>query len=315
MSTRRILTRRVVLLGGLLVGLPLALILALVAAVAFLDQSNGSIVSSGRQRAFLLHVPPGHDPARPTPLVISLHGAALWPAFQRDLSGWDRLADEQGFIVVYPAAAGMPRIWNVDRVPGLAADVRFIADLIDHLALSYRIDPARIYVSGMSNGGGMAFVLSCTLSARIAAIGMVAGAQSLSWDWCTDTRPIPMIEIHGTADPVIPYGGGPSPAGPDAVFPSIAGWAANWARRNGCAPQARDARVAADVTSRRYGTCTAGADVELYTVEGGGHTWPGGRPMPRWLVGPTATDLDATRLQWAFFVAHPLQAVPREPSR
>src|SRR5437899_12772654 len=92
---------------------------------------------------------------------------------------------------------------------GLMRDVRFISELIDTLRAAYNIDRTRIYANGMSIGGGMAFVLSCTLSDRIAAVGMVSAAQSLAASWCTDPRPVPMIEFHWAADPIVPYGRGP----------------------------------------------------------------------------------------------------------
>jgi polyhydroxybutyrate depolymerase len=302
MNARKIVTRALAL--GL--GVPLLLGLLAAATLYALDRSDGSIVSSGRAREYLLHVPDSYDRGKPAALVISLHGAALFPAVQRYLSGWDRLADEQGFIVAYPSAGGFPKIWHVDHGPGRSADVRFIADLIDTLSARYRIDPARIYVNGMSNGGGMAFVLSCTLSDRIAAVAMVAAAHSLEWSWCTDPRPVPMIDFHGTADPVVPYAGGPSPSAHDAVFPSVASWAAAWAQRNRCAPRGLESPLAADATRLLYVDCAGGATVELDTIVGGGHTWPGGGATPRWLVGPTSTDVDATRRMWAFFLQHPL---------
>ena len=300
------LRRKWAIAAALLVGLPALIVLAAVIALVALDRSTGTLVSSGQSRAYLLHVPPGYDRSRPTPLVISLHGASLWPALQMKISQWNRLADAYGFIVVYPSAAGFPKIWHVDRVPGLATDVRFISDLIDALQAAYNIDPARIYANGMSNGGGMAFVLSCTLSDRIAAIGMVAAAQSLAWDWCTDRRPIPMISFHGTADPVIPYAGGASPVGPAANFPSVPGWAQSWAQRNRCASVPVAAAVAADVTRRQYQNCAGDATVVLYTVEGGGHAWPGGTALPAWIVGPTSQSVDASALMWSFFRQHPL---------
>jgi polyhydroxybutyrate depolymerase len=300
--------------AALFIGLPLllGLVIALAAMVAIrvLDRHDARISSSGEQREYLLHVPPGYDPAKPTPLVISLHGAALWPAVQQRLSGWNRLADEQGFIVVYPSAGGTPKIWHVDQGPGLDAgrnaDVRFIADLIDDLEAKYHIDRTRIYANGLSNGGGMAFVLSCTLSDRIAAIGMVAAAQSLPWDWCSDRRPIAMIDFHGTDDPVIPYEGGASPVGPAAVFPSVRGWAANWARRNRCGPDPLESAVTGDVSRLQYGNCADDASVVLYTVQGGGHSWPGGPKLPRWMFGTTNRSIDATRIMWKFFLEHPL---------
>jgi len=300
------LRRKWMVAAAALVGVPLALIIAAVLTLLALDRSTATLVSSGQQREYLLHVPANYDPGKPTPLVISLHGASLWPALQMNISQWNRVADQHGFIVAYPSASGFPKIWHVDRVPGLQTDVRFIADLIDTLSARYNIDPARIYANGMSNGGGMAYVLSCTLSDRIAAIGMVSAAQSLPWDWCTDPRPIPMIAFHGTADPIIPYAGGPSPVGPAATFPSVQGWAVNWARRNGCNASPIDTVVAPDVSRRTYEGCSLDAAVELDTVTGGGHAWPGGTALPQWIVGRTSQGVDASARMWQFFTAHPL---------
>ena len=185
-------------------------------------------------------------------------------------------------------------------------DVRFISELIDTLEAAYNIDPTRIYANGLSNGGGMAFVLSCTLSDRIAAVGMVAAAQSLPWSWCTDHRPVPMIAFHGTADRIDSVQRRSVVGSRPELFPSIPTWTANWARRNRCGATPVDSVVAADVTRREYRTCADDAAVVLYTIRGGGHTWPGGKPLPEWFVGPTSTSIDATSVMWAFFRDHPL---------
>src|SRR5438876_6954765 len=169
-----------------IIGLPLVLVLIVVVSVHVLDRTNGAITSSGRERTYLLYVPPSYDRARPTPLVISMHGAAGWPAQQMNVSRWNRLAESQGFVVVYPSGSDVPKIWHVDRGAGLARDVTFISALSDRLEAAYNIDPTRISAHGLSAGGGMAFVLSCTLSDRIAAVGLVAAAQPMDWSWCTD---------------------------------------------------------------------------------------------------------------------------------
>ncbi len=187
-------------------------------------------------------------------------------------------------------------------------DVRFISDLIDTLEAKYNIDPQEDSTRNCracSNGGSMAFVLSCTLSDRIAAIGAVAAAQSLPWSWCTDTRPVPMIAFHGTADPIMPYNGGSAWRAPIA-FPGARGWTANWARRNHCSTDPLESRVAVDVMRLAYTGCADSADVVLYTIEGGGHTWPGGKPPPAWLAGATNRSIDASRVMWEFFREHPL---------
>ncbi len=297
-------------IGAVLAFLGLPVAFALSEAVSFhaRNRTNGTIVSSGEKREYLLHVPRSYDRTRPTPLVISLHGAGGWPVQQRDLSGWNRLADEKGFLVVYPSGlegAG-PRVWHVGPDLRLSRDVRFVSELIDRLEAAYNIDRARIYANGLSNGGGMSFVLSCTLSDRIAAVGLVGAAQTLPWSWCTDRRPVPMISFHGTADPMIPYKGGRSPIG-DNWFPSIPTWTASWARRNRCGTTPVESVIAADVTRIAYPDCLDGADVVLYRVLGGGHTWPGGEPMPEWFVGPTSNGVDASSQMWEFFRDHPLR--------
>lgn len=300
---------RGMVLGTVLVLLGLPLGVVLIDAVSFhvANRSTSSFVSSGQRREYVLYVPRSYDAGRPTPLVISMHGAGGWPVQQMNVSGWNRLADTQGFIVVYPAAApgAGPRIWHVDNGAGLERDVRFIAELIDTLEAAYTIDPTRVYANGLSNGGGMTFVLSCTLSDRIAAFGMVAAAQTLPWTWCTDQRQAPMIAFHGTADPMIPYNGGTSWMAPDS-FPNVLTWTKLWARRNRCAASPITSVIAADVTRREYTSCADCATVVLYTIRGGGHSWPGGKPLPDWFVGPTSNGIDATSVMWEFFREHPL---------
>ncbi len=297
-----------IIIGGVLVvvGLPAAFVLIAVASIYVLDRTNGTIVSSGQKREYLLYVPRSYDRTKPTPLVISMHGGAMWPAQQMNLSRWNRMADEHGFIVVYPSGTRVPKAWHQGSEAARMAGVRFISELIDTLEAAYNIDPTRIYANGFSNGGGMAFVLSCALSHRIAAVGTVAAAQELPLSWCADSRPVPMINFHGTADPFAPYNGGPSPA-PPGLFPSVLTWTADWARRNRCGPNPTESAVAADVTRLEYTNCADNAAVVLYTIRGGGHSWPGGKPLPEWMVGPTSRSIDATSQMWAFFCEHPLR--------
>jgi polyhydroxybutyrate depolymerase len=273
------------------------------AAFASWNETNGTIVSSGETRQYLLYVPKTYDRSKATPLVISMHGGALWPAAQMEISRWNELADEQGFIVVYPSGSDIPRVWPMGQ-RSLGLDVKFISDLIDKLEAAYNIDPNRIYADGMSNGGGMAFALSCRLSDRIAAVGVVAGAQTLPWHWCGDSRPVPTVAFQGTADRFAPYQGGSSPISPDQ-FPKIRDWTARVARRNQCARDPVEARITASVRRLAYENCAENADVVLYTVEGGGHSWPGGEPLPESTVGRTAHDINATRVMWVFFMQHP----------
>ena len=132
---------------------------------------------------------------------------------QRDITGWNKLSERHGFMVVYPAGLDVGGMtgWRAFRPgPEVAREVRFFSGLIDHLEESYNIDRSRIYANGLSNGGGMSWVLSCGLSDRIAAVGLVAAAHLLPWSWCNDSSPMPMIAFHGTADTAAPYDGGAS---------------------------------------------------------------------------------------------------------
>ncbi|HOT91332.1 MAG TPA: PHB depolymerase family esterase [Anaerolineae bacterium] len=285
---------------GIVAGAPLLLVLAYVLA----DRTNGQIISSGVRRKYLLYVPPRYDPTTPTPLVITIHGFAQWPANQRDISKWNTLADENGFIVVYPSGSGFPKRWGAhgitDSLNPQMQDVTFISDLIDKLESEYNIDPTRVYVNGLSNGGGMSYLLACKLSERIAAFGTVAGAHLYPLDACHPTYPVPMIAFHGTADPIVPYNGGPSRMF-DIPFPVIPDWVARYAARNGCAATPVALPTQGEVSGIRYKACDAGAEVHFYTIHGGGHTWPGGGRLPKAVVGHTTQDIDATRTMWDFF--------------
>lgn len=306
------MTRRTLVLGVVLLCLsaPAALVLAHAAQHYFATRWSGTVLSGGREREYILHVPPGHDRSKSSALVISLHGGMNWPASQMRISQWNRVADEHGFLVAYPAGGGGgPRVWRIPggRGPSRTSDVAFISDLIDKLAAEHNVDPARIYVNGLSQGGGMSFALSCELPDRVAAVGLVAAAHFLPFEWCGDRRPKPMIAFHGTGERETPYHGGIVPwLAPGHRFPSIPEFTAKWARRNGCAAAAVESAVAADVTRLEYPGCAANAPVILYRIEQGGHTWPGGTELPQWLVGPTSHGIDASRAMWEFFREHPL---------
>ena len=296
----------------IVIGLPLALILTASMCFSIMDKTNGTIVSSGVTRRYLLYVPKTYDQSKRTPLVISIHPAATWPAVEMNISGWNNLAEQHGFIVVYPAGSGAffggfspgPHVWPMEDT--LGRDVRFISDLIDKLEAEYNIDPQRIYANGMSNGGGMAFALSCKLSERIAALGAVAAAQGQSRD-CGDSKPVPTVAFHGTADKFAPYLGGPSPIAP-RPFANIPDWTAHVAHRNQCKAGPSDTRITANVRRLTYTNCAENADVILYTIEGGGHTWPGGKHLAEWIAGRTTDDINASRVMWEFYVQHPLRA-------
>lgn len=265
-----------------------------------------ALTSGGRTRTYLLHVPRGYTPRRAFPLVINFHGYSMSGALEARYSAMSALADRAGFVVVYPDGTPQrrPLAWLFPRLgwnqgynqdfPG--DDVRFTNDLIDLLARQLCLDRRRVYAVGLSNGGGMADDLACVDSARIAAIATVAGAFHPLPGGCHPARPLAVLAIQGTADPVVPYLG--YGTGPHAI-PSTLDWAAAWARRDGCPAQPVMRSPAPDVMQISRGGCRAGTAVTVDFVIGGGHTWPGARDHVV-ALGRTATDFDATRAIWQF---------------
>jgi polyhydroxybutyrate depolymerase len=292
----------------LLVALAVGLLLLAWLTYRLSDHTNGSLVTSGEVRRYLLYVPPAYDPNTPVPLVVSIHGFAQWPAHQSSLTAWNDLADEYGFIVVHPSGTGFPKRWRTSGTPGSetdpALDVTFISEIISKLEGAYNIDPARIYVNGLSNGGGMSVRLVCDLPGRIAAFGSVAGAYTFPWSDCASSPPVPAIIFHGTADPIVPFQGGPS-RDFDTPFPAIPAWVEGLAQRNGCSPDPQEIFASPSVRGIQYADCAS--DVIFYTITGGGHTWPGGHGLPKFITGVTTYEIDATRLMWDFFRGHPLE--------
>jgi polyhydroxybutyrate depolymerase len=209
--------------------------------------------------------------------------------------------------VVYPE--GVERRWNDGRRAGAGQDdVEFIRILLDSLGHELPVDPKRIYAAGISNGAGLAYRLACDLPGVFAAIAPVAGAPAVAIEErCAATRPVSVISFQGTRDRLMSYEGGKVSRRGQGL--SAQRSAALLAQVNGCSPPpvvtAEPDTVKDGTRVRRsaYGGCREGREVVLYTIEGGGHTWPGGPPVGR-LVGRVSRDLDATRTMLDFFDRH-----------
>lgn len=268
------------------------------------------------KRNYLIHVPTQYDPAKPTPLVIALHGATMTAKIMEGFSGLDKKADQAGFIVVYPNGTGpsLLQTWNSGGFAPILArnkpdDVTFIACMLDDLERMLNVDKKKIYATGISNGGMMCYRLAAELSDRIAAIAPVAGTIAL--ENYEPKRPVPVLHIHGTADGLVPFEG-PTPKTTWVLnFRSVSDTMAACIKCNGCAlipksaalPMTRDAHK---ITRKIHEAPAGGAEVILYVVDGGGHTWPG-RPVGGGILGPYTMNLDANDVIWEFFKRHELK--------
>ena len=163
------------------------------------------------------------QPGQALPLVLALHGYGGSGPRMEPYSGFSAVADRYGFLVAYPSSSG--RYWNSTAAPGQANDVRFLAELIDQLEQTMCVDPQRVFATGVSNGGSMVALAACELSSRIAAIASVSGDYSRQPP-CRPARPVSVLEIHGTADQVVPYFGKPARRTTDGVPPFVNGWVA-----------------------------------------------------------------------------------------
>lgn len=289
----------------IIIAIPLIILMLLGIVFGIANRTNGRILSSGELRKYLLYVPPSYDAGTPTPLVINIHGFSQWPANQAQVSQWNAVADEFGFIVVYPEGTGFPLRWRLrstDPTSNLDAqkEVTFISDLTDKLGNEFNIDPSRVYANGLSNGGGMSFLLACDLADRITAIGGVGGAYITPFESCHPSRPVPMIAFHGVVDPIVPFHGGPSGSF-EVPFPDIPTWISQYAAMNNCDLSPEPLLETVTVSGIRYTNCDQDAEVVFYSIADGGHTWPGGQPLPEWITGKTSQEIDATRLMWEFF--------------
>jgi polyhydroxybutyrate depolymerase len=256
-----------------------------ISAVAEPVTTVETLTVSGEARSYRLHIP--EKLRGPAPLVISFHGFRSNAAQQEKLSKFSQLADREKFVVVYPD--GLESKW---RFAGRSnADVDFTQAIIEAVAAKVTLDRNRIYANGISNGAEMSWRLACNLPDVFAAFGFVAGAYL---DVCIPPPRAPVIIFHGTDDRLLAYDG----SGP---FMAVRMFASRWAAGAGCNPGPTGETIyqKGDATGERW-RCQKGHEVDLYTLQGKGHSWPGSK-MPARI---TSQDVDATAAMWAFFKDH-----------
>ncbi|MCB9449929.1 MAG: prolyl oligopeptidase family serine peptidase [Anaerolineaceae bacterium] len=275
-------------------------------------------------RSYILYVPHSYDPSVPTPLVVALHGRPGNGAGFALITELNPVAEANGFVVVYPDGVGQQWDYYNDILPIASKsidDVAFLRTLVADLSLDLNIDPARLYVTGFSNGGMMTERMACETSDLFAAFAPVGGTMPIDFGAiCRDAPVTPIILIHGTADVSIPWNGLVQQIGGRTynVLLSVPDTINFWAIHNGCGiegysfedlPQ-NDPRTA--VRHHTFTDCTDGADVEVYSIAGGGHNWPGvdNDSIGPQIAGTINTDINAGEAIWAFFAAHPKTTAP-----
>lgn len=223
--------------------------------VAGADDRRRSRVNTPAGRTALVHLPEKLDPRAPVPLVFGFHGAGQEATVYARQSRLPELAERERFVAVFPI--GEDAVWDTAG----ERDVAFVAELLDDLERSPCIDRGRVFATGLSNGGGMAARIGCSLARRFDAIAPVAAAYAAPPSRCDGDLP-PLLAIHSTGDDVVPYGAG------------VRGFIQGWAARAGCAhrPAERPLRAA---TEFRWSGCTEGSEVRHVRVDGGGHWIPG----------------------------------------
>lgn len=267
------------------------------------NTTSGTIISGGKIRDYLVYTPAAYTGATAVPLVFNLHGYGSSNLEQSFYGDFKKIADTANFLIVLPNGtiddAGK-RFWNTFLGTATVNDVAFIRELLDTLGKQYNIDPNRVYSTGMSNGGFLSYSLACDLNDRITAIASVTGSMIQSkLNACNPARPVPVMEIHGTADEVVPYNGFPL-----GTFVSIPTLVAAWVNFNHCnttpsITQIPDINTADGCTAERqlYTGGDKGSTVEHYKITGGGHTWPGAA----FNIGVTNQDFNASKEIWRFF--------------
>jgi polyhydroxybutyrate depolymerase len=250
-----------------------------------------TVTVNGVQREYILHIPPGLDLSLAVPVVVVFHDYGTAPAEMPAETGFNAVADKNGFLVVYPKGTGSSenqRAWNTGICCGEALaenvdDPAFVQVLLKDLGSVARLDSKRIYAVGSSNGGVLTYQLACKMSDTFAAVAPVA-AQLLQQDTCQPQQPVAVLHVHGSSDETI---------GISQAQRSIQ----TWAQLDGCTSPPQQDQPAAKLEHTVYASCRAGTAVELYTVSKGGHNWPSDLYLP--------ASQSWSGVIWAFFAAHP----------
>lgn len=286
------------------------------------DLVTRSLEHDGRDRTYHVHLPPGHSPAKPVPLVVALHGGGgTGLGFEAGTgAGLRAESDRRGWVIVYPE--GIEKGWNDGRPLSSARDVQragvddvgFLAALIARLHADHGIDRSRVFFTGISNGGFMSMRFAIDHPSQLAAIAAVTANLAKLHETRKLERPVPVLIMNGTDDPLVPWAGGQVRVlGRDrgevlSTLDTIRWWTA----QNGCAGAPVQGTLpdlvpddGTRVHTEIHGSCQDRSEVALYRIEGGGHTWPGGAQyLPERVIGRVSRDFEGTRAIFDFFARH-----------
>ncbi len=264
----------------------------------------GTLRWDGLTRDFLLHLPPDYyENEERRPVLLAFHGGTGSPSAFRENTQLNVTADAEDFVVVYPGghAPTGTRTWNAGRCCGPNAennldtdDVGFVSALIDTLIANYRVDPSRVYATGMSNGAMLCYRLLCELPEKIAAFAPNAGVDMYDLD-CPGYVPRPLLHIHSVKDVLVPVDGGLNPSG--IPLPPLSKNFAEWAVRNGCDPERVLFIDEPLYQAYSWTNCDGDAQINYYLTLDGGHSWPGGTNTT---VDPPSAAFDNNDLIWEF---------------
>ena len=277
-------------------------------------QERGQIVVDNLRRSFVVYVPAAGDNGQKLPVIISLHGRLGTGAQMMGFADFRPIADREKFIIVCPD--GINRSWNAGlNTPASRKginDVKFIDQLITYMLSKYNGDAKRVYVTGMSNGGFLASRLACELSGRIAAIAAVGASMDKNMNYLPG-KPVPVMYIQGTKDPLVPFDGIAKRNSARRVIYSHADILKLWIDADGCSDKAAitnlpdNADDGTSIIKEEYTNAQTGVKVVGYTVTNGGHTWPGGTQyLPKLMIGPVSHNMNACEVIWDFFKGYKL---------
>lgn len=261
--------------------------------------ASPAVSHGNRTRTYVVHVPITYQDTQPYAVILSFHGYGGTATAMDRSSGFTQLSEQQHFIAAYPQGVldgiGKPFWASAGPIDFGIDDVLFVSHILDDLQKNFCVDPQRIFATGFSNGGGMTWLLSCRFAGRIAAFAPISGNFYAFAGGCHPGRPVPILDIHGTKDPLLPYNGIPASANPAWPLPSIPQWLQDWATRNGCASGPTVFLHAGNVIGEQWNGCPGNSAVVHYRIVGGVHTGP-----------PPINGRSPAAVIWSFFQTHPL---------